>query len=71
MMRHLKVAHGGQSPHLGDDRLKPIVVTAPPALRETLHPLADQALLVPRMAMRHDRYADRLGETYPPGARPS
>ena len=26
---------------------------------------------MPRMALRHDRYADRLGETYPPGARPS
>ena len=24
-----------------------------------------------RMALRHDRYADRLGETYLPGARPS
>ena len=37
----------------------------PPARR----PGAPQTL--PRMALRHDRYADRLGETYPPGARPS
>ena len=37
----------------------------PPARR----PDAPQTL--PRMALRHDRYADRLGETYPPGARPS
>ena len=37
---------GGQSPHLGDDHAEArSVVTAPPELRETLHPLADQALL--------------------------
>ena len=31
-------------------------------------PGAPQTL--PRMALRHDRYADRLGETYPPGVSP-
>ena len=75
MMRHLKVARRtavNARPSAMITR-KPIVVTAPPALREPLHPLADQALLtsLPRMAVRHDRDADRLGETYPPGARPS
>ena len=47
MMRHLNVArrtavHARTSAMI---TLKPIVVTAPPARRETLHPLADQALL--------------------------
>ena len=75
MMRHLKVARrtAVKARTSAMITLKQIVVTAPPELRETLHPLADQALLktLPRMAVRHDRYADRLGETYPPGARPS
>ena len=75
MMRHLKVARRTAVNARTSAMItrKPIVVTAPPALREPLHPLADQALLktMPRMAVRHDRYADRLGETYPPGARPS
>ena len=64
---------GGQSPHLGDDhaeadrrhRAARAARDPPPARR----PGAPQTL--PRMALRHDRYADRLGETYPPGARPS
>ena len=75
MMRHLKVARrtAVKARTSAMITLKQIVVTAPPELRETLHPLADQALpqTMPRMALRHDRYADRLGETYPPGARPS
>ena len=75
MMRHLKVARrtAVKARTSAMITLKQIVVTAPPELRETLHPLADQALLtsMPRMAVRHDRYADRLGETYPPGARPA
>ena len=64
---------GGQSPHRGDDhaeadrrhRAARAARDPPPARR----PGAPQTL--PRMALRHDRYADRLGETYPPGARPS
>ena len=64
---------GGQSPHLGDDhadadrrhRAARAARDPPPARR----PGAPQTM--PRMALRHDRYADRLGETYPPGARPS
>ena len=73
MMRHLKVARrtAVKARTSAMITLKQIVVTAPPALRETLHPArrpgAPQTL--PRMALRHDRYADRLGETYPPGAR--
>ena len=63
----------GQSPHLGDDhaeadrrhRAARAARDPPPARR----PGAPQTM--PRMALRHDRYADRLGETYPPGARPS
>ena len=47
MMRHLKVARrtAVKARTSAMITLKPIVVTAPPALRETLHPLADQALL--------------------------
>ena len=64
---------GGQSPHLGDDhaeadrrhRAARAARDPPPARR----PGAPHTL--PRMAVRHDRYADRLGETSPPGARPS
>ena len=64
---------GGQSPHLGDDhaeadrrhRAARAARDPPPARR----PGAPHTL--PQMALRHDRYADRLGETYPPGARPS
>ena len=64
---------GGQSPHLGDDhaevdrrhRAARAARDPPPARR----PGAPQTM--PGMALRHDRYADRLGETYPPGARPS
>ena len=75
MMRHLKVARrtAVKARTSAMITLKQIVVTAPPELRETLHPArrpgAPQTL--PRMALRHDRYADRLGETSPPGARPS
>ena len=47
MMRHLKVARrtAVKARTSAMITLKQIVVTAPPALRETLHPLADQALL--------------------------
>ena len=47
MMRHLKVARRTAVKARTSAMItrKPIVVTAPPALRETLHPLADQALL--------------------------
>ena len=47
MMRHLKVARrtAVKARTSAMITLKPIVVTAPPELRETLHPLADQALL--------------------------
>ena len=75
MMRHLKVARrtAVKARTSAMITLKQIVVTRaaraardpPPARR----PGAPQTL--PRMALRHDRYADRLGETYPPGARPS
>ena len=75
MMRHLKVARrtAVNARTSAMITLKQIVVTAPPALRETLHPLADQALLKRCRGWRcgTNRYADRLGETYPPGARPS
>ena len=74
-MRHLKVARrtAVKARTAAMITLKQIVVTAPPALRATLHPLAGPGAphTLPRMALRHDRYADRLGETYPPGARPS
>ena len=75
MMRHLKVARrtAVKARTSAMITLKQIVVTAPPALRRdpppARRPGAPQTL--PRMALRHDRYADRLGETYPPGARPS
>ena len=47
MMRHLKVARrtAVNARTSAMITLKQIVVTAPPELRETLHPLADQALL--------------------------
>ena len=47
MMRHLKVARrtAVKARTSAMITLKQIVVTAPPELRETLHPLADQALL--------------------------
>ena len=47
MMRHLNVARrtAVKARTSAMITLKPIVVTAPPALRETLHPLADQARL--------------------------
>ena len=47
MMRHLKVARrtAVKARTAAMITLKQIVVTAPPALRATLHPLADQALL--------------------------
>ena len=47
MMRHLKVARrtAVKARTSAMITLKQIVVTAPPARRETLHPLADQALL--------------------------
>ena len=47
LRRHLKVARRTAVNARTSARitLKQIVVTAPPALRETLHPLADQALL--------------------------
>ena len=47
MMRHLKVARrtAVNARTAAMITLKQIVVTAPPALREPLHPLADQALL--------------------------
>ena len=75
MMRHLKVARrtAVNARISAMITLKQIVVTAPPrAARDpppARRPGAPQTL--PRMALRHDRYADRLGETYPPGARPS
>ena len=75
MMRHLKVARrpAVKARTAAMITLKQIVVTAPPALRETLHPLADQALLKRCRGWRGGTIdtADRLGETYPPGARPS
>ena len=47
MMRYLKVARRTEVKARTSAMitLKQVVVTAPPALRETLHPLADQALL--------------------------
>ena len=47
MMRHLKVARrtAVKARTSAMITLKQIVVTAPPELRETLHPLADQTLL--------------------------
>ena len=75
MMRHLKVARRtavkartSAMITLKQDRRHRAARAArdpPPARR----PGAPQTL--PRMAVRHDRYADRLGETSPPGARPS
>ena len=75
MMRHLKVARRtavkartSAMIHAEADRRHRAARAArdpPPARR----PGAPHTL--PRMALRHDRYADRLGETYPPGARPA
>ena len=75
MMRHLKVARrtAVKAPHCGDDhaeadrrhRAARAASDPPPAC------LPGAPHTLPRMALRHDRYADRLGETYPPGARPS
>ena len=74
MMRHLKVARrdGGPRPHLGDDhaeadrrhRAARAARDPPPARR----PGAPHTL--PRMALRHDRYADRLGRNRPSGRSP-
>ena len=67
MMRHLKVARrtAVKARTSAMITLKQIVVTAPPRASDpppARRPGAPHTL--PRMALRHDRYADRLGETY-------
>ena len=70
MMRHLKVARrtAVKARTSAMITLKQIVVTAPPALREPLHPLADQALLtLPRNAAAATgaRVSTRASERHP------
>ena len=73
MLRHLKVARrtAVNARTSAMITLKQIVVPAPPARRETRHPLADQALLTRCRGWRCGTidYADRLGKTDPAGAR--
>ena len=75
LRRHLKVARRTAVNARTSARitLKQIVVTAPPALRETLHPLADQALLNRCRGWRCGTIdtPTASAKTYPPGARPS
>ena len=75
MMRHLKVARrtAVNARTSAMITLKQIVVTAPPELRETLHPLADQALLKRCRGWRCGTIdtPTASAKTYPPGAHPS
>ena len=74
MMRHLKVARrtAVKARTSAMITLKPIIVHAPPVLREALHDLTDPGLLT-RCAgtpTGPHRYAHCVRHTHPPGARP-
>ena len=75
MLRQLKVARDTavKARTSAMITLKQILVTAPPALRETLQPLTDHALLTRCAGLRPGALdtPDRVGQARPPGARPS